>query len=231
MNALTEKLIARKGTFAPVMDVDADDPGLVTMDFTANNAELTEALLSDVDGFSTWVEDHIRRRQGKIGIGGYAEHRTIYRVSEVFDAVTGQQEPRRLHLGVDLWAVAGSPVRCPWPATVHSFGDQDRKGDYGAVIILSHEWDGVRFHTLYGHLARKSLQLSVGQSVEAGQVFAWLGEKHENGHWPPHLHFQVIHDIGSWTGDYPGVCAYSDRARWLENCPDPDLMLDLNRYL
>ena len=201
------------------------------MDFTSANSELTAELLSDIDAFSIWVNTYIQRQGGKMGIGGYAEHRTIYRVSEVFDAGQGQREPRRLHLGVDIWAPAGTPIHCPMPGRVHSFADQDRKGDYGAVIILAHELDGVPFHTLYGHLSRASLNISVGQAVGAGEVFAQLGAPLENGHWPPHLHVQVIDDLGPWVGDYPGVCPFSDRERWLANCPDPDLILDLQRYL
>lgn len=231
MSGLEKILSAHAGQFAPVMEVDPAAPGLVAMDFTANNRELTMELLSDIHAFSTWVDGYILRMGGKMGIGGYAEHRTIYQVSEVFDAGQGQREPRRLHLGVDIWAAAGTRVHCPLPATVHSTGYQDRKGDYGAVIILRHEWDGVVFHTLYGHLSKSSLAVETGQEFAAGEPFAWLGEPQENGRWPPHLHFQVIQDMGPWTGDYPGVCPFSDRARWLENCPDPDLILDLNRYL
>jgi peptidoglycan LD-endopeptidase LytH len=52
----------------------------------------------------------------------------------------------------------------------------------------------------------------------------------ENGNWPPHLHFQLIADMEGWKGDYPGVCKYSEREKWLGNCPDPDLVLDLLQY-
>ena len=231
MASSEDVLKARKGSFSPVIRVDPEAAGLVRMDFTEANSELTAELLSDIDAFSAWVSGYIGRQGGKMGIGGYAEHRTIYRVSEVFDATQGQREPRRLHLGVDIWVPAGTAVHCPLPGRVHSFGNQDRKGDYGAVIILEHVLDGVVFHTLYGHLSYASLQITIGQEIAAGEKFAELGAPKENGHWPPHLHFQVINDMGPWVGDYPGVCPYSDRARWLANCPDPDLILDLQRYL
>lgn len=231
MSSLQDILEARRGSFAEVIRIDPGAPGLVPMDFTAGNTELTVEVLRDINAFSAWVDTFIRRHGGKMGIGGYAEHRTIYQVSEVFDAAAGQREPRRLHLGVDIWAPAGTRVHCPLKGTVHGFGDQDRKGDYGAVIILAHDLDGLRFHTLYGHLSRSSLDLRIGQEIEAGEAFAFLGAPEENGHWPPHLHFQIIEDIGPWVADYPGVCPFSDRARWLANCPDPDLILDLRRFL
>lgn len=54
-----------------------------------------------------------------------------------------------------------------------------------------------------------------------------FGEPAENGDWPPHLHFQVIHDMEFKKGDYPGVCSISERERYLKNCPDPDLILKM----
>jgi hypothetical protein len=29
-------------------------------------------------------------------------------------------------------------------------------------------------------------------------------------------------------GDYPGVCKYSERKKYLANCPDPDLILGMS---
>jgi hypothetical protein len=37
--------------------------------------------------------------------------------------------------------------------------------------------------------------------------------------------------MGIKEGDYPGVCKYSEREKYLENCPDPDLILQMNRYI
>ena len=62
-------------------------------------------------------------------------------------------------------------------------------------------------------------------------MFAEFGLPLENGHWPPHLHFQIIIDLEGWKADYPGVCAESEKEKFMANCPDPDLILQLNRYL
>ena len=99
-------------------------------------------------------------------------------------------------------------------------------GDYGATIILKHVLEGVTFHSLYGHLSVADLEgLNVDAPVAAGQIIAHFGPLNENGHWPPHLHFQLIMDMEGKMGDYPGVCRYSERARYLANCPDPNLIL------
>ncbi len=68
----------------------------------------------------------------------------------------------------------------------------------------------------------------VAKSLAAnGEAFAEVGEHHENGGWPPHLHFQIVGDIGSFKGDFPGVAAPFERERFLELCPDPNLILGI----
>ena len=68
--------------------------------------------------------------------------------------------------------------------------------------------------------------LSEGQYISAGSPLAHFGIQLENGHWPPHLHFQVIIDIGVSIGDYPGVCRVSEREKYLANSPDPSMLLN-----
>ncbi|HEY0058043.1 MAG TPA: peptidoglycan DD-metalloendopeptidase family protein, partial [Flavisolibacter sp.] len=132
------------------------------------------------------------------------------------------------HLGVDIWGPAGVPVYAPLPGTVHSFAFNDAFGDYGATLILEHELEGIIFYTLYGHLSLHSIEdKQEGETVEKGQWIAAFGEPAENGQWPPHLHFQIIQDLGAYRGDYPGVCAVSEKEVYLANCPDPDLVLNM----
>jgi murein DD-endopeptidase MepM/ murein hydrolase activator NlpD len=104
-------------------------------------------------------------------------------------------------------------------------------GDYGATIILQHNIDTTSFHTLYGHVSLTDLQqLRIGQFITRGQCLAHIGAPHENGNWPPHLHFQIIEDMQLKEGDYPGVCKVSEKAYYLKNCPDADLVLQLMQY-
>jgi murein DD-endopeptidase MepM/ murein hydrolase activator NlpD len=144
--------------------------------------------------------------------------------------VDGESEPRRLHLGVDIWGPAGTKVMAPLDSIVHSFAFNNNDSDYGATLILSHNLEGVSFHTLYGHLSLNSIKnLYEGQRIRKGEVVAEFGMRFENGNWPPHLHFQVIENMEQWKGDYPGVCRYSERERWLNNSPDPNLILQLQQ--
>lgn len=218
--------------FHTVIPFDGSKDKLVQLDLTASNHDLKPEILNDAASFSTYINDKIKTSGAKYGIGGYAEHRTVYNISNVFDADKPGEEPRRLHLGTDIWGKPNTPVMAPADGIVHSFAFSNRFGDYGVTIILSHFLEGLSFCTLYGHLSLSSIKnLKEGQRISKGDVFAELGIPAENGGWPPHLHFQIILDMGEWKGDYPGVCKFSERENWLQNSPDPDVILQLNRYI
>lgn len=207
-----------------VVNYNAATDSLFKFDFTAANTELSASLIADTPKFGHWVKAKLEANNCRYGVGGYLEHRTIYDGSPLFN--NGSDEPRRLHLGVDIWADAGTPVYSPLNGTVHSFNDNNNPGDYGPAIILQHDLDGLRLYSLYGHLNRESLTgLTVGQSISKNQKIAVLGNRHENGQWPPHLHFQLMFDMQGKRGDYPGACRYSEKEQYLKNIPDPDLIL------
>ena len=209
--------------FHGVVPFDADHDRIIQMDFTEANQALTGEVINNIDQFSDHINSVLAHAGARYGIGGYSEHRTVYSRSRVFDPKEGD-EPRRLHLGLDIWGSAGTPIFSPLDAKVHSFAFNDHYGDYGATIILEHLFHGVQFYSLYGHLSKADLNIREGKIIDAGETFAHFGEPEENGHWPPHLHFQLIQNIGSARGDYPGVCRFSQRAEYLANCPDPDLV-------
>lgn len=231
--AVFENIIRKyQHTFHRVVDFDPATNRLLPLDFTAQNKELTPSILGDEQIFSKYIQQKLQTANCRYGIGGYAEHRTIYSISQHFDGIQPNEEPRRLHLGVDIWGPAGTPVYAFMGGMIHSFAFNDQFGDYGATLILLHQLDGLPFYTLYGHVSLRDIQsISAGQYVSIGQTIAHFGELHENGHWPPHLHFQIIFDMQLKEGDYPGVCKYSEKEKYLANCPDADLILQLNRYI
>jgi len=194
------------------------------LDFTAHNADLLARDLSETADFTAYVFEELLAGGTYNGIGGYGEDRVIYRHRKHFTADAGK--PRSIHLGVDIWAEAGTPLHAPLGGTVHSFAFNDHYGDYGPTIILTHELGGISFFTLYGHLSLAALEaLYVGKSIRAGEHFASIGPYPENGDWPPHLHFQLIREMGNYKGDFPGVCNAADRDYYLNLCPDPKLIL------
>lgn len=161
--------------------------------------------------------------------GGYAEQRNLYTSSAIFNPL--DKEPRNIHLGIDIWSENGTAVYSPLGGVIHSFGFNDNPGDYGATIIMEHQLDAQSFYCLYGHLSFSDLgKIREGQYISRGEIIGHLGAEMENGGWPPHLHFQIIIDPSHYRGDYPGVCAASEKETWLANCPDPELLINFSRF-
>ncbi|MFD1258092.1 peptidoglycan DD-metalloendopeptidase family protein [Mucilaginibacter terrae] len=224
---LASYLAANSSKVSTIVDFDPAQDRLLQLDFTEANTELSAEDIADTSKFSRWVDTQLAQSGCRYGIGGYMEHRTLYARSNLFN--TNGQEPRRLHLGMDVWAAAGTPVYAPLRGTVHSFQDNHYFGDYGPTIILQHNLDGMSLYTLYGHLNKACLNgLKVGQSINQGQQIASMGTAYENGSWPPHLHFQLMFDMQGRTGDYPGVAPYSEKEKWSKNIPDPDVILQFS---
>lgn len=225
MTDLAAILAAHRDRFHPVIPFDLRSGGHVVFDFTAASPDFARIDINDVTGFSERLFERVAAAELPVGVGRYDEDRTIYRHSPLFD---GEAEQRSVHLGVDLFVMEGTEVMAPLPALVHSVADNRGLGDYGPTVLLEHELGGTRFWTLYGHLGRDSvLQLELGAELAAGEIFAEVGDLDENGSWPPHLHFQVIAELGDHAGDYPGVAPPSERAAWLARCPDPNLILGI----
>jgi len=197
------------------------------LDLTGDNPRLRGIDPGDAAQFSAWIAACLADAGAAYAAGGYAEDRAIYTLSPLFKTA---EKTRTLHLGIDLWLAEGTAVHAVLGGVVHSTRDNAVFGDYGPTIVLEHAGPGrelgERFYTLYGHLSRASLQATrPGQAVTTGARIGWLGGPEENLGWPPHLHFQVIRDMGGRQGDYPGVCHASERDPWLAGSPDPNLLL------
>jgi len=227
---LTSSLKKYQHTFHSVVPFNPGKDKLLQMNFTATNTDLENISLEDGDQFASYIRRQIKDAGALYGIGGYGEYRNFYSRSHVFDNVQGT-EPRRLHLGIDIWADAGTPVYAFMGGMVHSFAFNNIFGDYGATLILLHQLDGIAFYSLYGHISLNDINnIQAGEYVSRGEEVAHFGKPTENGNWPPHLHFQIINDIELNKGDYPGVCAYGEKDKYLANCPDPDLVLNMMHY-
>jgi 4-aminobutyrate aminotransferase-like enzyme/Ser/Thr protein kinase RdoA (MazF antagonist) len=164
-----------------------------------------------------------------VAIGRYNEPRPFYSSALFSGSRNPTSESRTVHLGLDLFTRAGTPVSTPFDATVHAFADNRAVLDYGPVIILKHQTsDGLEFFTLYGHLSRESLtNLKIGDHLARGKSFAHIGTASENGGWSPHLHFQIILDLLNRSTDFPGVAFPSQREIFTAVSPDPNLILDI----
>ena len=244
MNTVLENVLQKnQSTFRCVVNFNTATDKLLPLDFTAANKELTTEMIGDTELFSQYINNKLSNSNAKYGIGGYNEDRVLYKRSSHFEISSSSSSPgeeggweetgaaRSIHLGIDIWASAGTKVFIPIGGTVHSFAYNDNYSDYGATIILQHQLETVVFHTLYGHLSLADLvNMQEGKYISRGELLAHFGEPKENGDWPPHLHFQIIDDMRIHKGDYPGVCTIYEREKYLKNCPNPDLILNMMKF-
>ncbi|TDQ14611.1 peptidase M23-like protein [Algoriphagus boseongensis] len=206
---------------SPLFGESLNSGNTLKLDFSPLNSSLDQVDLGNTAAFSSFVFGQLERAGKTYGIGGYLEKRAIYRRSEVF--ATAEADFRNIHLGVDIWTMAEIPIFAPLSGKIHSFQNNEGFGNYGPTIILEHEVEGKKLYSLFGHLCLTDLDsLAIGQEVKAGELLCHVGPFPENGDWPPHLHFQLMWDLGGNWGDYPGVAAEKDLEFYKENCPDPN---------
>lgn len=190
------------------------------LNLSNTNKDLDSSIFGNINNFSSYINRQLENSNNEYGIGGYLEDRNIYGLFANF--IEEDSIQRNIHLGIDVWTKSGSSVYSPLDGIVHSFQLNNGEGNYGPTIVLAHNFEGKIIHSLYGHLATSDLQnLEVGMKIGQGTILCHLGESHENGGWPPHLHFQLINDMKGWKGDFPGVSSKKDQDGHAQNCPNP----------
>lgn len=163
----------------------------------------------------------------KIGIGRYNEARMLYTSPLFVKGDLYAEANRTVHLGMDIFMAAGSPVYATLNGEIFAFASNQAPLDYGPVIILQHRTNADdTFYTLYGHLSLDSLSgLQTGQAIKKGQIIGKIGSADVNGGWTPHLHFQIMLDLLGRGCDFPGVASANERELWGLFSPDPNLIL------
>lgn len=196
------------------------------LNLSPSNLELNQLNISNATEFENFVDNLLDKNDATVAYGGYNEQRNLYKRSTFFNNLN--EEERNMHIGLDLWTKAGTIVLAALDGKVHSFQNNRKLGDYGPTIILEHQIEQFTFYTLYGHLSLESIKtIKVGDVFNKGQKIASLGDASVNGDYAPHLHFQIIKNIENNFGDYPGVCSTNKLSFYLENCPDPNLLLKI----
>jgi 4-aminobutyrate aminotransferase-like enzyme/Ser/Thr protein kinase RdoA (MazF antagonist) len=221
-------LAAQRADFAPVVPWDLRTDPCLVLDLGIGSALVSGDERENAEPkLTARIFAAMRDADVDVGIGRYDEPRLLY-TSSIFTSGSGPLDERRtVHIGLDLFAPAGTPVQAPIDGVVHAFADNRSRLDYGPVIILRHTTgDGDEFFTLYGHLSRASLDgLNAGRRVARGEQIATIGTPDENVGWTPHVHLQVIADLLERGTDFPGVGRPSERNVWRSLCPDPNLIV------
>ena len=208
---------------APLLEnIDPRQERYVVFDLSVGSLMLgADPRAMEEPSLTKMVFEKMREAKVKIGIGRYNEARMLYS-SPLFGSGHPTEEHRTIHLGIDLFADAGTGVCAPLAGWVHAFRNNRQALDYGPVVILRHEAEGEAFFTLYGHLSVDSLEeLCIDQPIAKGQRIGRIGSPPDNGGWTPHLHFQIIRDLLDLDCDFQGVAFASQRELWLSLSPDP----------
>ena len=214
--------------FENIKVIDASIPysEYTPIDLSVSNMDLSQIEMKNPKIFENYIENHLRKNDAIVAFGGYNEERNLYKQSSLFN--DEQTDERNIHIGMDLWIKAGTSVLAALDGIVYGFDYNTGAGNYGPTIILKHTIENQTFFTLYGHLSVESIEnIEIGSFFKQGQALATLGDSSVNGGYSPHLHFQIIKNIGENCSDYPGVCSKKNLDYYLENCPNPALLLKM----
>lgn len=140
---------------AKVIAPEIDYSKYVPLNLSVTNPELSQYKLETAQDYEIFIQKHLDKNHGKIAFGGYIETRNLYQRSAVFK--NNATEERNIHIGLDLWINKSASIHAALYGKIHSFQNNIALGDYGPTIILEHEVEGIKFHTLYGHLSEVSL--------------------------------------------------------------------------
>jgi murein DD-endopeptidase MepM/ murein hydrolase activator NlpD len=163
--------------------------------------------------------DAERVRKIPFGVGKFNEVRKNMYTTELFAG------NRNIHMGIDIAAPVNHPVKSFYDGSVFMFAYNGAAGDYGHTLIIKYVFDGTALYALYGHLSETSTAgKRVGQTVRAGEVIGFIGDKHENGGWNPHLHLQLSLEEPA-VCDMPGAVSKENLQEALKIYLDPQLVL------
>ena len=180
---------------------------------------------NDLDLFQFKMDKLQAEHPNQVIAGGYLEPRPLY-TSSAYDKIGNSgRESRTIHLGIDFWFPAITPVHALFDGEIVTAVNDEGDKEYGGLIILKHQVEDFHFYTLYGHnTVASALSHKIGDVIKKGEKIAELGNYPENGNWAPHLHFQVILSMLDYKIDYPGVGYFNQIDIWKDLCPDPNLL-------
>ena len=145
-------------------------------------------------------------QNAELGLGPWGEKRAVY-AGAMFQSKLIRDVRRTRHLGLDIFAEAGTPMLTPLAGRVVDVVIEREPLGYGCAVLIEHEPEpGVRFASLWGHLAHRTAQrIQKGQSLAAGEEIGPLGDAQDNGGWLPHLHLQLVAYATDDLSPIPGV--------------------------
>lgn len=158
----------------PVQPPTPTGPFAVT---SPNNSQALVDLLGQLDRFGIPLQDALLRVVGPFPVAGLAYWNDDWHACR--DGCT------RLHEGLDIFALAGTPL----VAIADGFVSQKLVGDLSGTSIEITDDQGVQY--FYAHLSAWAEPIQVGDRVEVGQVVGYVGNTGNAVSTAPHLHLEV----------------------------------------
>ena len=215
----------KSNKFSNIFDFDINKVNKSVISFSQNSL-FTKNYKHKPIPLTKKINTYLKNNESDIGIGLYKEKRNVYQGNNYVSLLNSNMK-RNFHMGIDIFAKAGTNIRAPLSGTVFILKDNAFEYDYGPTLILEHKIDNLfKFYTIYGHLSKKCLKaFKIGSKIKKGQILAQIGNFPINGNWPPHLHFQIaLHMMGE-IDNFPGVSESMLLNLWSKISPDPNLIL------
>src|SRR5437868_3567587 len=102
--------------FHPIVPFKKEKDHIAPLDLSKHNTSFTVAIFIDTTRFSDYINEKRKEANATYLIGGYKEVREMYNRSNLFN----NEQPRNLHLGIDIWGDAGTNVYAPLGGIVDS---------------------------------------------------------------------------------------------------------------
>ncbi|MCZ2262264.1 peptidoglycan DD-metalloendopeptidase family protein [Isoptericola nanjingensis] len=110
------------------------------------------------------------------------------------------------HLGQDMSAKKGTPIKSVAPGTVVKAGSAP---GFGQVVVVRSNADGGKVFAVYGHVVDGDKYVKAGKYVKRGQRIADVGSSGTST--APHLHLEI------WKREYKGSGSTTDPLPWMKN--------------
>ena len=142
------------------------------------NVELIRERMEFVERRLSLLDKVTKTARSTPGIWPIVSNRIGSHYGDRLDPITGLSE---VHLGIDIIAPKGTPIKATADGTVTVQGWQ---GDYGNLVVLKHV-NG--FTTRYAHLSK--FKVTAGDVVQRGDIIGYVGTTGRTT--APHLHYEV----------------------------------------
>lgn len=179
---------------APAVGADEDSPSVSVAELTRSGAQ-SLTIAADSAPLSIRVYDPV-----SVSVRPAVVAPTSGAVTDGFGPrISPTPGASSNHMGIDLAPGLGTPIVAAADGIVTAVQPADN-GGLGVHVVVEHPALGVR--TVYGHALSGSIAVNVGDTVQAGQPIAAVGNTGTST--GPHLHFEV-RDLSTGEANDPAA--------------------------